>query len=97
MSAAIRQAPPDPFLRHGRDYRIAGAGRHGRLGAMEKEMRFKPRLFLALSLAFCAVPNGEAAWWHDRIYDLCMATAGDDDWTCEDRLTALPGDAEAAA
>lgn len=50
---------------------------------------------LALALVFWSVPNGESAWWHDRAYDLCMVTAGDDDWTCEDRLNALPSPLEA--
>lgn len=42
-----------------------------------------------LTVLFWLPPNGEAAWVHDRLYDLCMVTAGDDDWTCEDRLVAL--------
>lgn len=45
---------------------------------------------LALVLAFWAIPNGPSAWWHDRHYDLCMVTTGDDlDWECEHLLTAI--------
>lgn len=55
----------------------------------------RPRLLVVSILAIWSVPNNEAAWWHDRIYDVCMATAGDDDWTCEERLNALPSPAEA--
>ncbi len=45
---------------------------------------------LVLILAFWAVPNGEAAWWHDRVYDACVLALDDDrDWECEERLVAL--------
>ncbi len=45
---------------------------------------------LLLVLAFWSVPNGEAAWWRDRIYDVCMVALDDDhDWECEDWLVAL--------
>ena len=44
-------------------------------------------LFVA---ATWAVPNNEAAWWHDRIYDGCMLVLDDDrDWECETRLPAI--------
>lgn len=52
-------------------------------------------VFWIVLLCVWAAPNNEHAWWHDRIYDLCMATAGDDDWTCEDKLNALPSPLEA--
>ena len=58
-------------------------------------MRLRPRLLLAITFGLWAVPNNEAAWWHDRIYDLCIATAGDDDSTCEEKLNALPAATEA--
>ena len=46
-------------------------------------------IFLLLVVAVWAVPNNEAAWWHDRIYDGCMLVLDDDwDWTCETRLPA---------
>lgn len=58
-------------------------------------MRIRPGLFTVIVVTVLSVPNNEAAWWHDRIYDVCMATAGDDDWTCEERLNALPSPLEA--
>lgn len=43
-----------------------------------------------LAMAIWAVPNNEAAWWHDRIYDGCMWFLDDDhDWECETRLPAI--------
>lgn len=53
------------------------------------------RRIALLTLIFWFVPNNEAAWWHDRQYDLCMATAGDNDWKCEDLLNAMPSAVEA--
>ena len=47
-------------------------------------------MILVLVAVFWAVPNSEAAWWHDRIYDVCMMVQDDDhDWACETRLVAL--------
>ena len=45
---------------------------------------------MVLVAVFWALPNNEAAWWHDRIYDVCMIVQDDDhDWACETRLVAL--------
>lgn len=45
---------------------------------------------MVLVAVFWALPNNEAAWWHDRIYDICMIVQDDDhDWACETRLVAL--------
>jgi hypothetical protein len=49
----------------------------------------RPRLFITVLIAGLAAPNGPAAWVYDRAYDVCMVTAGQDDWTCEDVLVAL--------
>lgn len=47
-------------------------------------------LSLLLVLGFWSIPNNEAAWWHDRIYDGCMLILDDDrDWVCETRLPAI--------
>lgn len=43
-----------------------------------------------LILALWAVPNSEAAWWHDLSYEVCMINLNDEeDWECETRLVAL--------
>lgn len=54
-----------------------------------------PRFLVLATMVIWAVPNNEAAWVNDRIYDACMATAGDDDWACEDRLNSLPSAVDA--
>lgn len=65
--------------------------------AMKKTGLFFFTLAVGLNLGHS--PHG---WWYDRAYDACMASAGDDDWKCEDFMPwplepgtrlAAPGDA----
>lgn len=59
--------------------------RLGQLGRGRRDL-----LLLVLVASIWAVPNNEAAWWHDRLYDGCMRVLDDDhDWECETRLPAL--------
>lgn len=43
---------------------------------------------VALSILLWSVPNNEGSEWEDRAWDFCMATAGDDDWKCDELLSA---------
>ena len=51
---------------------------------------WQPRLMKRPGLFFFALTVGlnlghsPHGWIYDRAYDACMATAGDDDWKCED-------------
>lgn len=86
--------------------RIAQAGRPDRMAefpvlARQGDARFRPLdgrramcrwMGLVMVLGVWAVPNNEAAWWHDRLYDGCMLVLDDDrDWECETRLPAMDG------
>ena len=52
------------------------------LGFIVRHWLAEPRKFaLIVGLNLGHSPHG---WIYDRTYDACMATAGDDDWKCED-------------
>lgn len=48
-----------------------------------------PLLFFIVLMIGLNLGHSPAPWVLDRAYDACMATAGQDDWKCEDVLVAL--------
>jgi hypothetical protein len=44
----------------------------------------RPGLFFFALIVGLNLGHSPHGWIYDRAYDACMATAGDDDWKCED-------------
>lgn len=44
----------------------------------------RPGLFFSALTVGLNLGHSPHGWIYDRAYDACMATAGDDDWKCED-------------